>query len=129
MAEQRTAITVQELQGLILTLQYCLETFEQACQCGRCDPCTEGRQDIQRSILILEDFISPGVGRTYVEDESVSERAKWAGSRMAGFGVFHFSPPSKIMPAGTTKSVAPFGRRTEKYRVGKGLGESRHLQH
>ena len=54
MAEQRTAITVQELQEIAFTLQYCLETFEQACQCGRCDPCTKGQRDIQRSIRIVE---------------------------------------------------------------------------
>jgi hypothetical protein len=30
-----------------------------------------------------------------------------------------------MMPAGTTNSVAPFGRRTQKYRGREGLGESR----
>lgn len=65
MSQQQTAITVQELQGVIFTLQYCLETFEQACQCGRCDPCTKGQQDIQSSIRIVEALISlPEVGRT-----------------------------------------------------------------
>ncbi len=46
----------QSLQSVIFTLQYCLETFEQACQCGRCDPCTRGQEDIRRAIRIIEDF-------------------------------------------------------------------------
>jgi hypothetical protein len=58
MAQQRTAITVQELQRVVFTLQYCSETFEQTCQCGRCDPCIKGQHDIQRSIRIVEDFMS-----------------------------------------------------------------------
>ena len=47
------------LQSVILTLQYCLETFEHTCQCGRCDPCTRGRQDIRQSIRDVEDCIQP----------------------------------------------------------------------
>ena len=47
------------LQSVILTLQYCLETFEQNCQCGHCDPCIRGRQDIRQSIRDVEDFIHP----------------------------------------------------------------------
>jgi hypothetical protein len=46
----------QRLQSVIFTLQYCLETLEQACQCGRCDPCTRGQEDITRAIRIIEDF-------------------------------------------------------------------------
>lgn len=41
---------------IILTLQYCLETFEQTCQCGRCDPCTQGQTDIRRAISSLEEM-------------------------------------------------------------------------
>jgi len=44
------------IQEVILTLQYCLETFEQGCQCGRCDPCTKGRKDIARAILTMESL-------------------------------------------------------------------------
>jgi NADH:ubiquinone oxidoreductase subunit F (NADH-binding) len=32
---------------IILTLQYCLETFEQSDSCGKCDPCTRGQRDIK----------------------------------------------------------------------------------
>jgi len=37
---------VNTLQQVILTLQYSVETFEQACQCGPCDPCTKGQGDL-----------------------------------------------------------------------------------
>lgn len=46
----------EPLQDVILTLQYCLETFEQACQCGHCDPCTKGQKDITRSIRTIESL-------------------------------------------------------------------------
>ncbi len=39
-----------------LTLLYCLETFEAACQCGMCDPCTRGREDIKRAISLVENL-------------------------------------------------------------------------
>jgi len=42
------------LQSIILTLQYCLETFEASCRCGRCDPCTRGQNDIREAIQLLE---------------------------------------------------------------------------
>jgi len=45
---------IEPLQDAILTLQYCLETFELTCQCGRCDPCIKGQKDIVRSIRRLE---------------------------------------------------------------------------
>lgn len=41
-------------ESIILTLQYCLETFEQSCSCGRCDPCTRGQNDIREAIQTLE---------------------------------------------------------------------------
>lgn len=34
------------LQQVILTLQCCLETLEQAWQCGHRDPCTKGQGDL-----------------------------------------------------------------------------------
>jgi hypothetical protein len=45
--------------------------------------------------------------------------------------VFPFLSTGKIMPAGTTNSVAAFERRTQRFRDRdrKGLGESRDLQH
>jgi len=46
----------EPLQDVILTLQYCLETLEQACQCGHCDPCTKGQEDITRSIRTIESL-------------------------------------------------------------------------
>lgn len=42
------------LQSIILTLQYCLETFELNCGCGHCDPCTRGQNDIRDAIQTLE---------------------------------------------------------------------------
>ena len=49
------------LQSIILTLQYCLETFEQSCQCGRCDPCVRGQGEIKAAIQTLEDLLrTPG---------------------------------------------------------------------
>jgi hypothetical protein len=49
-------MTTQRLQTVILTLQYCLETFQQVCQCGHCDPCTKGQEDITRSIRTIENL-------------------------------------------------------------------------
>ena len=46
----------EPLHDVILTLQYCLETFEQACQCGHCDQCTKGQKDITRSIHTIESL-------------------------------------------------------------------------
>ena len=51
----------QSLQSVVFTLQYCLETLEQACQCGRCDPCTRGQEDIRRAIRMMEDFTHSSV--------------------------------------------------------------------
>jgi len=49
------------LQSVILTLQYCLETFEQSCQCGRCDPCARGQGEVKLAIQVLEDVLrAPG---------------------------------------------------------------------
>lgn len=47
------------LRSVILTLQYCLETFEQNCQCGSCDPCVRGRGEIRQAIQTLEDTLPP----------------------------------------------------------------------
>jgi NADH:ubiquinone oxidoreductase subunit F (NADH-binding) len=44
------------LRDVIFTLQYCLETFEATCQCGRCDPCTKGQDDIRSAISALEEL-------------------------------------------------------------------------
>jgi hypothetical protein len=46
-----------KLHSVLLTLQYCLETFEQNCQCGRCDPCTQGTKDIKQSISDVQALI------------------------------------------------------------------------
>jgi hypothetical protein len=48
---------MKTLQSVILTLQYCLETFEQACQCGRCDPCARGQGEVKSAIQVLEDVL------------------------------------------------------------------------
>lgn len=39
---------------ILWTLQYCLETFEQNCQCGTCDPCTKGQADLRDCIDALQ---------------------------------------------------------------------------
>lgn len=51
-------MTVNALQNVIFTLQYCLETFEQTCQCGICDPCRRGQQEIRTSIQTMENFVA-----------------------------------------------------------------------
>ena len=40
--------------SILWTLQYCLETFAQNCQCGTCDPCTKGQADLRESIEALQ---------------------------------------------------------------------------
>jgi NADH:ubiquinone oxidoreductase subunit F (NADH-binding) len=40
----------ERLKSIMLTLQYCLETFQGTCQCGTCDPCTKGQKDIEQAI-------------------------------------------------------------------------------
>jgi hypothetical protein len=49
-------VKTEPLEDVVFTLQYCLETFEQTCQCGHCDPCTKGKRDITRSIRTIEDL-------------------------------------------------------------------------
>jgi hypothetical protein len=49
------------LRAVILTLQYCLEAFEQTCACGRCDPCSRGQEDIRQAIRTVEDLLPPGI--------------------------------------------------------------------
>jgi hypothetical protein len=44
------------LHDVALTLLYCLETFEENCQCGRCDPCTRGAREIKQAIEIVEEL-------------------------------------------------------------------------
>jgi hypothetical protein len=44
------------LKHVVLTLQYCLETFEATCQCGTCDPCTVRKDDINKSIAMVEEL-------------------------------------------------------------------------
>jgi hypothetical protein len=51
-----------DLQDVVLTLQYCLETFEATCQCGGCDPCTQGKRDIRRAISKVEDLAGQPIG-------------------------------------------------------------------
>jgi hypothetical protein len=51
------------LQSVILTLHYCLETFEQNCQCGSCDPCVRGQDEIRQAIQTLEDALPPADNR------------------------------------------------------------------
>jgi hypothetical protein len=36
----------------VRSLQYCRETFEATCQCGRCDPCTKGQDDIRGALFL-----------------------------------------------------------------------------
>lgn len=68
------------LQQVILTLQYCLETFEQACQCRRCDPCTKGQRDLHTAIGTINALLSSRTTTNllYVL-ERPSARAEFAG--------------------------------------------------
>lgn len=61
----KRAITDEQAKDLQMALQYCLETFEQACQCGECDPCTRGQEDIKRNIGVLDDILNQGKGEQY----------------------------------------------------------------
>ncbi len=45
---------------VILTLQYCLETLAQNCQCGLCDPCVRGQEDIKKAIRIVQELPCAG---------------------------------------------------------------------
>lgn len=60
MAQTLNTITLAQAIDLQLTLQYCLETFEQTCQCGVCDPCTNGQRDIKRAISTLDNILNQG---------------------------------------------------------------------
>src|SRR5436309_4842516 len=80
----------KSLHSIVLTLQYCLETFEQNCQCGRCDPCSRGRNEIKQAIQMLEFLpdVRQNSGwallRFFVEGQGV--RAEFADlSALAGF--------------------------------------------
>lgn len=59
-AQTIKTITLAKAQSIQMTLQYCLETLEQACQCGSCDPCTNGQADIIRAIRSLDDIMNQG---------------------------------------------------------------------
>src|SRR6266481_4089283 len=50
---------MKHLERVIWTLQYCLETLEQCCQCGRCDPCIRGQAEIRQAIGTIEDLLHP----------------------------------------------------------------------
>jgi NADH:ubiquinone oxidoreductase subunit F (NADH-binding) len=52
-----TKVSNDQLDNVIFTLQYALETFEQTCQCGNCDPCTRGQADIREAIKTVEDVL------------------------------------------------------------------------
>jgi len=56
---------------IVLTLQYCLETFEQACQCGECDPCTQGQADIKEAIAAVETLTASArrVHKAWIDGE------------------------------------------------------------
>lgn len=44
------------LNRILLTLQNCLETSETACQCGECEPCTTGQDDIRLAMEEVQDI-------------------------------------------------------------------------
>ena len=50
---------MKHLERVIWTLQYCLETLEQCCQCGRCAPCIQGQAEIRQAIGTMEDLLHP----------------------------------------------------------------------
>ena len=60
MAQTEKTITLTQAISIQLTLQYCLETLEQNCQCGSCDPCNAGQADILQAIRTMDDVINRG---------------------------------------------------------------------
>ncbi len=65
------------LQQVILTLQYCVETFEQACQCGHCDPCTKGQGDLHTAIRTINAFLCGTITNYLYVLERPSARAEF----------------------------------------------------
>ena len=59
LADVHFAVSYPDFKFVILTLRYCLETFEQNCQCGQCDPCRRGQDDIRQAIQTIEDLRRP----------------------------------------------------------------------
>lgn len=50
---------MKPLQAVVLTLQYCLKTFQSTCQCGHCNPCTRGQHDIRQALDTIEKLYAP----------------------------------------------------------------------
>ena len=50
---------IKPLQTVILTLQYCLKTFQSTCQCGHCDLCARGQHYIRQALDTLEKLYAP----------------------------------------------------------------------
>lgn len=76
---------MRHLSSVIHTLQYCLETFEQTCACGRCDPCTRGQQDINVAAHRSERTARVGIGSN--GDRQDGGRDCDTRAYMAGYGV------------------------------------------
>lgn len=47
------------LQSVLLTLQYCLATFQATCQCKCCEPCTQGHKNIEKAITVINRLLHP----------------------------------------------------------------------
>jgi hypothetical protein len=95
------------LQSIILTLQYCLETFEASCSCGHCDACTRGQNDIREAIQLLEILMQRNKALT-----ADAPSVRYALAR-ADIRIEFFDRPSLIqfiresMPAGSIFSDDP----------------------
>jgi hypothetical protein len=97
------------LQDVVLTLQYCLETFEAACQCGKCDPCRQGRRDIRTAISIVEELdwpIDTVVGKQCCRFvlQRAGVKAEFDGLRTVIDFVRDFLPPSLVLHDSATRA-------------------------
>jgi len=97
------------LQEVVLTLQYCLETFEATCQCEKCDPCRRGRRDIRRAISIVEEFCWPidtpaGIQSPRFVLQRAGVKAEFDGLRTVIDFVRDFLPPSIVLHDSATRA-------------------------
>ena len=51
--QQPVVLTPVQVAHIRNSLQYAIETFEQTCGCGICDPCTNGSRDLEIAVYLL----------------------------------------------------------------------------
>lgn len=97
------------LEFVVLTLQYCLETFEQNCQCGRCDPCRKGQDDIKRALRIVEDHALATVSKRRKAEELDVNGSQLNEAAGALLEVSRFHPTCRIgrLLVGAARGASP----------------------